>query len=47
MPTAHHLIHRPVDNPTAGQRAAMAYHFAATATVDHRYGVVHDVVTDR
>lgn len=42
-----HLVHRSGDNTTTGLRAAMTYHFAATGTVDHSNGIVHDFVTVR
>jgi ectoine hydroxylase-related dioxygenase (phytanoyl-CoA dioxygenase family) len=42
-----HVVHRSGDNTTTGLRAAMTYHFAATGTVDHGNGIVHDFVTVR
>lgn len=42
-----HLMHRSTDNQSAGIRAAMVYHFAATGTVDPGSNGVNDFVTVR
>jgi phytanoyl-CoA hydroxylase len=42
-----HLMHRSTDNVSAGIRAAMVYHYAATGTVERTPGLVTDFVTVR
>jgi phytanoyl-CoA hydroxylase len=42
-----HLMHRSTDNESAGIRAAMVFHYAATGTVDRGPGIVNDFVTVR
>jgi phytanoyl-CoA hydroxylase len=42
-----HLMHRSTDNESAGIRAAMVFHYAATGTVDHTPRLVNDFVTVR
>lgn len=42
-----HLMHRSTDNQSAGIRAAMVYHYAATGTRELRPGLVNDFVTVR
>jgi hypothetical protein len=38
-------MHRSTDNDSAGIRAAMVYHYAATGTVDNGSSIVNDFVT--
>jgi hypothetical protein len=40
-------MHRSTDNDSAGIRAAMVYHHAATGTVDNGSSIVNDFVTVR
>ena len=42
-----HLMHRSTDNESAGIRAAMVFHYAATGTVDSGPRLVNDFVTVR
>ena len=42
-----HLMHRSTDNESAGIRAAMVFHYAATGTVDRGPGIVNEFVTVR
>ncbi|HJR24754.1 MAG TPA: phytanoyl-CoA dioxygenase family protein [Acidimicrobiales bacterium] len=42
-----HLMHRSTDNASAGIRAAMVYHYAATGTVERTPGLVTDFLTVR
>ena len=42
-----HLMHRSTDNESAGIRAAMVYHYAATGTRELRPGLVNDFVSVR
>jgi phytanoyl-CoA hydroxylase len=42
-----HLMHRSTDNESAGRRAAMVFHYAASGTVDPSGGLVNDFVTVR
>jgi ectoine hydroxylase-related dioxygenase (phytanoyl-CoA dioxygenase family) len=42
-----HLMHRSTDNGSAGIRAAMVYHYAATGTVERTPGLVTDFLTVR
>ena len=42
-----HLMHRSTDNESAGKRAAMVFHYAATGTVDLARSIVNDFVTVR
>jgi ectoine hydroxylase-related dioxygenase (phytanoyl-CoA dioxygenase family) len=42
-----HLMHRSTDNCSAGIRAAMVFHYAATGTVDLGPNLVNDFVTVR
>jgi phytanoyl-CoA hydroxylase len=42
-----HLMHRSTDNESAGIRAAMVFHYAATGTIDHTPRLVNDFVTVR
>ena len=42
-----HLMHRSTGNESAGIRAAMVFHYAATGTVDSGPRLVNDFVTVR
>jgi hypothetical protein len=42
-----HLMHRSTDNLSAGIRAAMVYHYAASGTVEKVPGLVNDFVPVR
>jgi hypothetical protein len=42
-----HLMHRSTDNGSAGRRAAMVYHYAATGTIDRGGNRINDFVPVR